>query len=707
MLRLKYRVFHKEVKRIQSEAERLISLDVIVDDTYLDYPIVREFNRYQEHLAYERMDSILIDDLKNIIDGVFPVNALKNYGIKYVGQLNDFNIYTIKTIPGIGEVTGRRVMVAYKQIFDSLVKDTSIRLESSASAYPLLKAIFHKRHYLKNKDEIIALNREIYNWSQVIENLLVDVKRYNNYFLWIFRRKEPQVKVLYDEMKLVDVRELVAEYNLYYKQEFSKEEVFKDFESHAADYYALLDSLDLIEVNEHEYISDDLVRKIESFKLDLTNLKVVPRGYQNFASKYILVQKNTLIGDEMGLGKTIEAIVALNHLYQKGHKRFLVICPLSVLVNWKREIEKWSELPTKIYHGNQREFNLDIWRNDGGVLLTTFDTAKYLVDKNISNLDMMVVDEAHYIKNPKAQRTKAVYILKKVSKYTVFMTGTPLENNVDEMIGLIKGLQDDVGSSLNNTLFVSNPDSFRQAASPVYLRRNRDDVLAELPELEIRELWVPFSEVEYKNYIQAVGEGNLMKMRRMAWTGLNRRESPKLDALLDLCDQAQEDDRKVLVFSYFKDVLYKIEDALGERAFGPITGQVSNQQRQELIDAFTQAPSGSVLISQIMAGGVGLNIQAASVVVICEPQYKPSTENQAISRAYRMGQVNNVLVYRLLTEDSIDERILELIYRKSNIFDKYAKDSYLAEVSESATNLSDDETLTKILEIEKEMHLSN
>lgn len=146
---------------------------------------------------------------------------------------------------------------------------------------------------------------------------------------------------------------------------------------------------------------------------------------------------------------------------------------------------------------------------------------------------------------------------------------------------------------------------------------------------------------------------------------------------------------------------------MSDRAFGPITGAVSNQRRQELIDEFTEADAGSVLISQIMAGGVGLNIQAASVIIICEPQYKPSTENQAISRAYRMGQTENVMVYRLLTEESIDESMMDLLYRKDQIFDAYAKESYVADVSEEATNLSNKETQEKIIEIEKKRHAKN
>ena len=124
---------------------------------------------------------------------------------------------------------------------------------------------------------------------------------------------------------------------------------------------------------------------------------------------------------------------------------------------------------------------------------------------------------------------------------------------------------------------------------------------------------------------------------------------------------------------------------LGDRCIGPITGDISLQKRQELVDEFTAAPQGSVLVSQVQAGGTGLNIQAASVVIFCEPQIKPSIEDQAMSRAYRMGQTRNVEVFRLLSDESVDERILEILKTKQEIFDKFADESVVATEAEELT----------------------
>ena len=154
--------------------------------------------------------------------------------------------------------------------------------------------------------------------------------------------------------------------------------------------------------------------------------------------------------------------------------------------------------------------------------------------------------------------------------------------------------------------------------------------------------------------------------------------SSKAKRLAEIVEEAQEDGRKVIVFSFFLDTIAKVCSLLGDRCTEPINGSIPPAKRQEIVDAFDKAPAGAVLPAQIQAGGTGLNIQAASVVVLCEPQLKPSIENQAVSRAYRMGQARNVLVYRLMCDETIDERIMELLAEKQKQFDAFADESVVA-----------------------------
>ena len=237
------------------------------------------------------------------------------------------------------------------------------------------------------------------------------------------------------------------------------------------------------------------------------------------------------------------------------------------------------------------------------------------------------------------------------------MTGTALENNVDEMIGLISILQPQVARSLKRIAFMSAAPQFREKVAPVYYRRKREEVLKELPDLIESKEWCEMSIDEEDVYEDAILARNFMQARRVSWNIDSLSKSSKANRLMEIVKEAEEENRKIIVFSYFLDTISKISEFLGDRCLEPITGALMPNRRQEIIDEFNNSPAGSVLVSQIQSGGTGLNIQSASVVVICEPQLKPSIENQAISRAYRMGQLRSVLVYRLLCENSIDEKL--------------------------------------------------
>ena len=189
-----------------------------------------------------------------------------------------------------------------------------------------------------------------------------------------------------------------------------------------------------------------------------------------------------------------------------------------------------------------------------------------------------------------------------------------------------------------------------------------------------------------------------MQARRVSWNVDDLSRSSKANRLSEIVKEAASEGRKVLVFSYFLDTIRKIHDYLGDRCLNPINGSVTPQRRQEIIDEFNEAPAGTVLISQIQSGGTGLNIQAASVVIICEPQLKPSIENQAISRAYRMGQARNVLVYRLLCPDTIDEKITDLLEYKQKIFNAFADKSVAAQQSLEIDDKSYGDIITKEIE---------
>ena len=358
---------------------------------------------------------------------------------------------------------------------------------------------------------------------------------------------------------------------------------------------------------------------------------------------------------------------------------FLVVCPASVVVNWCREIKKHSNLePIKI-HGSSIKTGLSKWVENGGVAVTTFETTDNIVLEDGYKYSMLVVDEAHYIKNPEAQRTVNTIRLSNHAERMLFMTGTALENRVDEMIGLIGILNHEVYSQVARIGYLSTAIKFREKVAPVYYRRKREDVLTELPELTEYKDWCTMTPYEEKVYEDTILNGSYPDVRRLSWHIDDLTQSSKATRLLELVEQAKDEDRKIIIFSFFLDTIEKIAKLLEKECVGVITGAIDSAKRQEIIDNLDKAPAGSVIIAQIIAGGTGLNIQSASVVILCEPQLKPSTENQAISRAYRMGQARNVLVHRLLCDETIDERIIDLLEEKQKIFDTFADKSAAAE----------------------------
>jgi SNF2 family DNA or RNA helicase len=275
-----------------------------------------------------------------------------------------------------------------------------------------------------------------------------------------------------------------------------------------------------------------------------------------------------------------------------------------------------------------------------------------------------------------------------------------MENRVEEFRTLVRYLQPELVPRIQSSDAVAGPHTFRKSVAPAYLRRNQRDVLTELPALLQVDEWEEFSAADQDAYREAVAAGNFMAMRRAAYA--HAETSAKLQRLCELVAEAAANDLKVVVFSYFRDVLATVQQAVGQGVLGPLAGGVPAARRQQLVDDFAAAPGHAVLLCQIEAGGVGLNLQAASVVILCEPQVKPTLEHQAVARAHRMGQVRTVQVHRLLATDSVDDRLLRILESKARLFDAYARRSDVAEATPDAVDVSDGALARRIVEEEQQ-----
>jgi len=433
-------------------------------------------------------------------------------------------------------------------------------------------------------------------------------------------------------------------------------------------------------------VPQEIADRVEGIALSVQSLKVRPRAYQLFGAKYVISQKRCVLGDEMGLGKTIEAMAAMTHLQEtEGCSRFLVVAPAGTVGNWCRELSEHSSLPSRLLHGFSRDHDFGFWLRHGGVAVTSYETMLRLDSLFRYPLDMLVVDEAHYVKNPLARRSQAIEQLAQMAKRVTLMTGTPMENAPHEFVNLIRLCDERVAAGLKvNRELVVSPGRFERQVAAVYLRRNQDDVLHELPECIMVDEWVTLGNAEQTNYQDEVRKRNFAGMRRAA-NGIDE-SAGKLERLAELLDNYRQTGAKVVLFSFFLDSLDRMQRLADTQH--RIDGSVPPAHRLSVIDEFSREPGFGVLVCQIVSGGVGINLHCASAVILMEPQLKPTTEWQAIKRVHRMGQTRRVVAHRVLAHDTVDQRLVELVARKAESFDRYARESVVKDASRAAVDSS-------------------
>ena len=620
------------------------------------FGIIPALQHWLDDAAVKYLDEVDIEKLK-IANPNLRLSALENAGISTVGKAYNISPRVMERLPGVGADTVRQVKAAARAYITEAKKEVPIRLNPEA--------------------------------------------------------RDP-----------LDTRLVQALYAERTGGRGTSDEAWNDFLLHGAEYYTLIEQYDPYRNDRQKQVDlpAEIVKAVLETKADLQYFTGIPRSYQLFGIQYSIYEKRSLLGDEMGLGKTIQALGLISHLYANGRRKFLVICPASVLINWQREAEKFCRIPAYIFHGQDMEEDIAPWMAGGGIGITNYESLGKLSElwhiEEVSPekeqpeklLDLCVIDEAHYIKNPGAARTVLAGRILKRSEYALMMTGTPLENKVDEMCQLVELIRPEFAETLRQMAAYDKAVQFSEKAAPVYLRRTRDDVLKELPDLIEEDAWCEIGKEERNAYRKSVMVGNFMAMRQVSWEMKDTKDSVKAQRLLEICQEAKENKRKVIVFSFFRHTLEKVKDILGLSAMDPINGSVPPARRQAILDAFAagsfqeneneQDPIPYVLPCQVISGGMGLNIQSASVVIFCEPQIKPSLETQAISRAYRMGQVQKVLVFRLYAKDTIDEKIREILMDKQSVFDEYADPSSVGEESLSG------KLVNRLIEEEKNRNIN-
>ncbi|MEV5414251.1 DEAD/DEAH box helicase [Thermopolyspora sp. NPDC052614] len=706
-----------DVRRVRTalhEAAKLrkAARTLLADDERARAEVERALAEARAVSARRDLGEMPISRLRDVTDGRLLLGPLEQAGFTTVLDVLGRSPYTLELVPGLGARSARQVYAAAKQIERAVAEAGAVRIDvdehdpATTALLIALKRLVNAGPDLPRaltlataiQDRLPALTAAARPARSRLRMLLAGREGRRR-----AREAALEIERLLAEANAAEAPLLMAQATVDLLRPVDDElEAWADFAVQAPEYHELLAEVAGLRADEaaaEGFLPEEIASAVKEHPLDDRHLRVRLRGYQSFGARFALVQRKVILGDEMGLGKTITAIAALAHLKAEGRTHFLVACPASVLINWLREVERRSTLRAYPLHGPDRADAFADWIRDGGVAVTTFAMLHRLGHPGEIALGLLVVDEAHYVKNPGAKRSQAVARWIAHAERVLFLSGTPMENRVEEFRSLVRHLRPDLASTISVADGVAGAAAFRRAVAPVYLRRNRQDVLTELPDLVRVDEWEEFGQADLEAYRKAVAAGNFMAMRRAAYAVPAR--SAKLRRLAELVEKAADNGLKVIVFSFFRDVLAAVGDALGPRVLGPISGELSVVRRQQLVDEFSAASGHAVLLAQIEAGGVGLNLHAASVVIFCEPQVTPAMESQAIARAHRMGQVRKVQVHRLLTPDSVDERMLEILSRKTTLFDAYARRSELAEAAPEAIDISEQALARTIVEAER------
>lgn len=483
-----------------------------------------------------------------------------------------------------------------------------------------------------------------------------------------------------------------------------------------------LDSLKNTKYNiiKTDNLFDNFIDKFYKFKdINLTlpkdELKIL-RDYQVTGVKWLYTLAKTgfggILADEMGLGKTIQVIYYIKQMLKDNeNNKFLIVVPTSLAYNWDHEFDSFgSNIKRKICVGN-KDKRTKILRNlnDTNVIITTYGLLREDEELyNNLNFNTMVIDEAQNIKNNMAGITKVV---KKVNAETKFaLTGTPLENSILELWSIFDFIMPGYLASL--TKFQSkykikdfDEDSeilikgLSKQINPFILRRKKQDVVKELPDKLINDIYIELKDEQKKLYVAELERVKEEMEKIIETEGMNKARflilqlltklrqicidpsivydnykdgSNKLEQLESIVNEYIKNNHKILIFSSFKTALNIVKEKLNKAKIKTymIDGSVPAKDRIEMVDIFNNNDDVKVFLIMLKSGGTGLNLATADVVIHLDLWWNPQAENQATDRAHRIGQKNTVEVIHLITKGTIEEKILELQNKKRILSDK-------------------------------------
>lgn len=420
------------------------------------------------------------------------------------------------------------------------------------------------------------------------------------------------------------------------------------------------------------------------------NLPSPLRPYQWQGIRFLLDQSSGLVGDEMGLGKTVQVAVALSLLLPScDRSRALVVVPASLRLNWERELCKWApNLSVRKLQGDAED-RLAQYRLPINVLIASYEQIRddALVLSSEVRFDVVVLDEAQRIKNASSDTALACRLLQRDRSWA--LTGTPIENIVGDLVSIYRFVH-----PLLLDLGMSKPEMHARM-KPFFIRRRKCDVLRELPPIIVQDVLLEmgtrqrqaYDRVWMSRHEQTIGGPQsalfaiITKLKQLCNFDPESGDSSKLEALMLAVEALSSTEDKLIVFSQYVETLQWLSSRLDSHVpYEMFYGSLSEDAKDTMIRRFNSEPGPRILLMSLRAGGVGLNLQGASSVILFDRWWNPAVEDQAIHRAHRFNREKILHVMRFLVADSIEERIAEVLQEKRALFEEYVNSAESASV---------------------------
>ena len=603
-----------------------------------DIPIDYEFLIPLENKELGKIDLLqkksLINSLENVINR--PIDNLEFLTFEELNRLNKLDFIEI-IYKSSTDATSKNVSFASNAIFNLEVFDKNLLKDNDIDLYiNILKNYLNNKNYVEYNGELILIDK----------NLIKELD--NKTLLKVFTNNFNNKSIIQFINNLVNIKSKIT----------TKE---------------ILEKL-----------------KKSTFKASLKPHQ--EEGVKWLYNLYLNNIEGGLLADEMGLGKTIQVIA---FLILAKTKKNLIICPASLVHNWKNEILKFTDI-------KEKDISLEIQENSY-ITILSYESARSKIDK-LSKIeyDVLVLDESQKIKNQSTQIFEAIKKIKR--NFTIIMTGTPIENSLNDLWNMLFAINKNLYELYNLKIKpLINDKNYSKAIEltikmlyPIMLQRKKEQVL-NLPNRKNIDIFIEFSQEEQKEYdrlvkifISAIKSGLSGRIQSIALEGLLRLrqfcsihqilpssllnnhslKDSKLEKTLDITKKIIKSNKKIVIFSQFTKSLDVLETKFKNLNlnFIRLDGSVTKKQREKIIFDFQNNKNIHIFLISLKAGGVGLNLTAANTALLLEPWWNPAVEEQAFARIDRIGQKQETTIYRLFYKKSVEEKIYKLLEEKRNLF---------------------------------------